>query len=131
MLGGKGTGLLIAVRACPRQRAEGTARAWIVAVRCVQVLGNRLFIGDCRPARCGSVHSTFPAAKCGADRFGDQSVARIEVLVEAVHGKASFLHQVCNSDPGNALFAESPGSDFNDALVSLRLFDPGMAHWTS
>jgi enamine deaminase RidA (YjgF/YER057c/UK114 family) len=28
------------------------------------------------------------------------------VLIEAAHGKASFLHQVRDSDPGEPLFAE-------------------------
>ena len=53
---------------------------------------------------------------------------RFEVLIEATHGKASFLHHVRDSDPGEPLFAEFLRRDRHDALARIRLFSLGMAH---
>jgi len=44
LFGGKRTGPLIAACDLRRQRAEGTARARIIAVRFVQILVNQLFL---------------------------------------------------------------------------------------
>src|SRR5580765_5578630 len=51
LFGGKSAGPLIAAGDLRRQRAEGAARAWIVAVRFVQILVYQFGVGDRRPAR--------------------------------------------------------------------------------
>jgi hypothetical protein len=70
LFGGERAGPFIAARNLPGQRAEGTARARIVAVRFVQIVIDQLRMGYWRPAGCGRVYSTLPAAECGANRFG-------------------------------------------------------------
>src|SRR5437899_2987002 len=92
LFGGDRSGPLIAACDLRRQRTEGTARAWIVAVRFVQIVVNQLCEGYRRPASFRSVHSTFPAAEGRANRFGNQIVTRIEVLVEPAYRKTGFLH---------------------------------------
>lgn len=82
LFGGDSTGLLIAARDLRRKRAEGTARAGIVAVRFAQIVIDQLCERYRPAAMFCSVHSTFPAAENRANRFGNQIVARIEVLVE-------------------------------------------------
>ena len=107
LFGGKRTGPLIAARDLRRQSTEGTTRAWIVSMRFVQIVVDQLCEGHRRSARFGSVHSTLPAAEGRADRFGNQIVTRIEVLVEPAYRKTCLLHQFCDSDPSKAFLAKS------------------------
>jgi hypothetical protein len=59
---------------------------------------------------------------CLADpnRFGDQLLTRIEVLVEATYRKAGFLHQLRYAEPRETLFAELNGKCANCTLSRPR-----------
>jgi hypothetical protein len=71
------------------------------------------------PAAAASIRSFH--FQRGTDRFGNQRVTRFEVHIEAAYGKASFLHQVRDSDPGKPFLAEFLRRDRHDALVRIRL----------
>src|SRR5207244_9587523 len=107
LLGGDSTSPLIAARNLRRQRTEGTTRAWIISMRFVQIVVEQLCEGYRWPAGCGSVHATLPPAECRADCFGNQIVARIEVLVEPAYRKTGFLHYLGDSESCESFFAES------------------------
>jgi hypothetical protein len=76
----------------------------------------------------GCVDPIFPHFQRGTDRLGNQRVTRLEVLIEAAHSKAGFLHQIRDSDPSEPFFAEFLRGYGHDALVRIRLFSLGMTH---
>jgi hypothetical protein len=108
-----------------------TTHTWMIAMGFARAIIDQGLVGDARPASGGCIDPIFPNFQRGTDRFGNQRVTRFEVLIEAAHGKASFLHQVRDSDPGEPLFAEFLRRDRHDALVRIRLFGLGMTRGPS
>src|SRR5579863_5354346 len=121
LFSGKRAGTPIAATDLRCQCTEGTARTWILAVHIAQVVVDQLRKGERPPTGFSSFLLALPDAECIAERLGHEFVPRIEVLVEAAHREASFLHQLRNSESCKTLFAESLCGNGHDALVSLLL----------
>jgi hypothetical protein len=62
------------------------------------------------------------------DRLGDKLVAGGEVPVEAAVREAGFLHQVCDADALDTLFAKAGGRVLHDAVMALRFLRLRVAH---
>jgi hypothetical protein len=91
--------------------ARADARSGISQPSRVEHTGNP---PDCsiRPASGGRIDPIFPNFQRRTDRFDNQRVTRFEVLIEAAHVKASFLHQVRDDLPF------SPGILVGDSCMS-------------
>jgi hypothetical protein len=82
---------LIAACEISCQSADRTTPPWIISMGFAQVIIDQGLVGHARLASDGCIDPIFPHFQRGADRFGNQCVTRFEVLIEAAHGKASFL----------------------------------------
>src|SRR5579863_9493665 len=107
LFGGKRAGTPIAASDLRRQCTEGTAPTWILAVHFARVVVDQLRKGERLPTGFSSFLLALPDAECVAKRLGHEFVTRVEVLVEATHREAGFLHQLRNSESCKTLFAES------------------------
>src|SRR6267154_3581775 len=126
--GGDSSSVFVAACEISCQSADGTTHTWIIAMGFAQVIINQRVVGDARPASGGGIDPLFPHFQRRADRFSNQRVTRFEVLIEATHGEAGFLHQVRDSNPREPLFAKFLRRDRHDALMCFCLFGSGMAH---